>query len=72
MEENYRNLANAVIKLAAFDYKTALVRLRKHPHDAEFRQDKAELERFFRSGYFELLTDLDGEYLLQRIEEECG
>lgn len=70
MENCYTNLANAIIVQAAKDYTKALRRLKKFPYDKEARYIKQDCERFFRSGWFEVLTDLNGEVLIQRMNEE--
>lgn len=70
MDTCYTNLANAIIIQAAKDYKKALRRLKKFPRDKEARYTKRDCERFFRSGWFERLTDLDGEVLIRKLNEE--
>ena len=70
MENCYTRLANTIIIQAAKDYAKALRRLKKFPHDTESRYIKQDCERFFRSGWFEVLTDLNGEVLIQRMNEE--
>ena len=70
METCYTNLANAIIIQAAKDYKKALRRLKKFPRDKEVRHTKRDCERFFRSGWFERLTDLNGEVLIRKLNEE--
>lgn len=65
--EPYQALANAVVELAVKDYKTALKYHYKHPDKNEYAADVAELERFFRSGWYGTLTDLDGEYLMNGV-----
>jgi len=54
----YEALANAIITQAAKDYRTAAP------------QGKAAIRRFFRSAYFAILTSLDPEYLIARLEAE--
>lgn len=54
----YEALANAIIAQAARDYRAAA------PHG------KAAIRRFFRSVYFTVLTSLDPEYLIARLEAE--
>lgn len=52
-------LANAIILQAVNDYRA--------------RSDKRtidEIERFFRSEWFAMLTKLDGEALLEKLREE--
>ncbi len=70
MENCYTRLANTIIIQAAKDYAKALRRLKKFPHDKESRYIKQDCERFFRSGWFEVLTELNGEVLIQRMNEE--
>ena len=56
----YQRLANAIIIQAAKDLQTALAK-----NDTVVIYD---LEHFFRSEWFELLTDLDGDVLVTDIE----
>ena len=70
METCYTNLANAIILAAAKDHRRALRRLKKYPWDKDAESVKQDCERFFRSGWFEVLTDLNGEVLIQRMNEE--
>lgn len=59
MDEGYKELAAAIVGRAVIDYKTAL----------KCRNDSAtySLERFFRSAWFEVLSDCNGEVLMQMI-----
>lgn len=70
MENCYTNLANAIILLAVKDYRRALRRQKKFPEDKIVKTRKLECERFFRSGWFEVLTSLDGEVLLDKLYQE--
>ena len=55
-------LANAIITRAAFDLRSAL---------AYNNEDlKNECMQFLRSEYMQSMTDVDGEYIIQRIIEE--
>ena len=65
--EPYQALANAIVELAVKDYKTALKYHFRHPDKQEYENDVASLERFFRSGWYGMLTDLDGEYLMNGV-----
>lgn len=66
----YERLANAIILQAVKDWRGAMVRLRKRPnnHDAEWIRN--ETEKFFLSGWFGVLTKLDGKALLRKLKEE--
>lgn len=61
--EAYASLANAIVSQAAQDYV-----------DCIFSGDASgfkELLRFFYSGYFSILTDLDPEYLMMLLDKEA-
>ncbi len=63
----YQELANAIIEQAAKDYRIALAYHLKHPVNPRYQQNICEIERFFRSDWYDALTDLDGEYLIREI-----
>ena len=58
----YEKLAEAIILQAVKDYRKAL------KHDERGR--KREIERFFRSEYFTVLTNISGEMLIQKLRAE--
>ena len=64
----FENLANAIVYRAAKDYRKAMTKLAKEPEDEEMLSKKEELEGYFRSDWHCLLTNLDGEMLIQRIK----
>ena len=68
--EPYENLANAIVLQAVKDYRDVLARAASHAAKDCYQRSKDDLERFFRSGWFEVLTDLNGEVLIQRMNEE--
>jgi hypothetical protein len=70
--EPYQNLANAIILLAARDYRKALKRLSVNPDSKTAAADMARLERFFFSQLYEALTDIDPKYLVGKLREEVG
>ena len=55
----YEELANAIVLQAVKDYR-----------NAELQQDMNEIERFFRSGWFGVLTTIDPEVLIHKLKEE--
>jgi hypothetical protein len=55
-------LANAIIVQACKDYRKALKRNK--------RQSIAEIERFFRSEWYNWLTSIDGEYIIAKLRKE--
>ena len=65
--EPYQALANAIVELAVKDYKNALKRHYRFPDSEDYAAEVKSLERFFRSGWYGMLTDLDAEYLMAGI-----
>lgn len=63
----YQALANAIVELAVKDYKKALKAHHKHPRNKEYADEVKSLEQFFHSGWYGMLTDLDGEYLINAV-----
>ena len=59
MDTPYENLANAIVLQAVKDYRL---------HDDE--KELVSIERFFRSGWFGVLTNLDPELLIGRLKQE--
>lgn len=66
----YVKLANAIIIQASKDYRNARKKLKKNRKNEEAKLMVEDLERFFRSDYFAALSDLDGQALLTKLEEE--
>ena len=71
MEDGYKELAAAVIKLAIRDYEAVYKRLLRHP-DSQSAKDACRREKkFFYSQWFEVLADnLDGPRLVSMVEEK--
>ena len=64
MNDGYKELAAAIVQRAVIDYKTALK-----------NQDNSviySLERFFRSAWFEVLSECDGEVLMQMVRRSVS
>ena len=60
-------LANAIVERAAKDYRKALKDLHKNPQYEDALETKKECEEFFLSGWFGVLTNLNGEVLMEDI-----
>ena len=69
LEENYQELAIAIIKQAAKDWREAEKRLRKNPRNRAAAEMKEETERFFRSEYCYGLGGVDGRAILRKLQE---
>lgn len=66
----YEKLANAIILQAVRDYRTANKKLHGRRKNTEAQDTKERCLRFFRSGWFQVLTTVDAEYLIRRLDQE--
>lgn len=66
----YDNLANAIIVQAAKDYKDAVKKLKRGRKNSEAERIRNECLRFFRSEWFNTLTEIDPEFLISKLNEE--
>ena len=44
--------------------------MKKYPWDKDAESVRTNCERFFRSGWFQTLTSLDGEVLIEKLHRE--
>ena len=65
----YENLANAIILQAVKDYKRVLHRLDANPKNRDAMHEKERLERFFHFPWYETLTALDADRLIEGVQE---
>ena len=65
----YQDLANAIIVKASDDYQIAIKKRVSLPASKYWREKAAGLERFFRSDWYAMLTDVDPEYLIKNLKE---
>lgn len=68
--DGYQCLANAIILSAYNDYRAALKNLKKYPRNENSLQSIETLERFFHSGWYEMLTTVNAEFVTNKIKEE--
>lgn len=66
----FEELANAIILQAVKDYRKALKHLANCPQDYITQSVKQDIERFFRSRWFEALTSIDPEMLIRKLNME--
>ena len=59
LQKNYEQLAQAIVTQAIIDYKRS--------KNYEMKQS---IENFFRSEWFMVLTDIDGEKLIKKLRRE--
>ena len=68
--DQFEGLANAIIIQATADYRLALKQLRQNPLFQPAIRMSYEVERFFRSDWFSILTRINGIELLARLKTE--
>ena len=68
--DQFEGLANAIVIQAAVDYRLALKHLRQNPDFQPAISRKHEVERFFHSEWFSILTRIDGPELMARLKME--
>lgn len=61
--ENYEDLANAIVIQAVKDYRESW-------YKRGGAMERERIKRFFRSPFFSNITDVDPEYLIERLEDE--
>lgn len=68
----YTELANAIVIQAAKDYRKALKTLQRYPRYEPAKAVVAEVEEFFRSDWYRMLTSVDAEMLMRKIRREIN
>ncbi len=72
MTRCYENLANAIVLAAVDDYREVLRRWQQFPEKQTYLAEKRQLERFFRSGWFSILTNINPEVLMAQLIQEVA
>ena len=65
----WENLASAIIVKAAKDYRAAYRAKKRTPQNIRVNAELRELVRFFTGLWYSELTDVDGEYLVRKLNE---
>ena len=66
----YENLANSIVLSAVKDYREANKKLTRGRKNTESQRTHDECLEFFRSKWFSILTSVDPEFLIQKLDEE--
>jgi len=70
--EDYEYIFEQVLIRAAKDYRNALKRLYKYPENPTALATKEEIEMFFYSQWFTVLTKVNPNVIIKGIQEEIG
>ena len=66
----YLNPASAIVLMDAKDCRSSLKRLKGRPEDERATAERLEIEEFFHSDEFQLLSNLEPELLISRLCQE--
>ena len=69
--KRYRELINAVILQAVKDYRLSLRILKQQPDSRPAAAMKTDVEEFFHSDWFGMMTKIDPDYLIDRLRKEA-
>ena len=67
-EFNYERLADEIVIQAVKDYRSALKKLYERPADKKAVEMLSEVDEFFHSSWFQFLTDIDPDALIEGIK----
>ena len=70
MTDPYENLAIAIVKQAAVDYKAALKNLKRKPTNITYQSEVKKLEIFFNSDWCYELSGVDSSFIVEKIRKE--
>lgn len=66
----YQRLANTIILQAVKDYRSYKKALARRPNSNLAQAKVSKCEKFFLSDWFKVLTNVDGTFVLKRLEAE--
>jgi hypothetical protein len=72
VDKPYEDLANGIILQAVTDLRNALEALKRNPKNWKAEHEVFEIEKFFHSEWFGTLTDVDPDFILDRIKKEVA
>lgn len=70
--DGWQALANAIIEQAAKDYAAGIRLVKRDPYARAALQDALAIERFFHSRWYSVLTEVDPDYLIERLRKEAA
>ena len=66
----YNLLANGIILKAVDDYRSARKTLARDPDNVLAQRQVSQCEKFFLSGWFQVLSNVDGSFVLKKLKAE--
>jgi hypothetical protein len=71
IDENFDELAKAIVHSALKDYEKYYSRYLKNNNNVIAKERLTELKSFFNSEWFGVLCDVDAEVLISEVERQC-
>lgn len=71
-EDPYESLGNAIILQAVKDYRAALRRIKNNPKNHIAIDEALLIEKFFRGQLYRAITNIDGEFLIDKLRREVA
>ena len=71
-EDPYESLGNAIILQAVKDYRAVLRRIKHIPKNRIAIDEALLIEKFFRSQLYAVITNIDGEFLIDKLRAEVA
>lgn len=71
-EDPYESLGNAIILQAVKDYRAALRRIKHNPKNHIAIDEALLIEKFFRGQLYRAITNIDGEFLIDKLRREVA
>ncbi len=68
----YINLSNAIVFQAVQDYRKAVEGIEAEPFNYMAKKDIAQIERFIKSEWFEMISDIDPMTLIRHLHREVA
>jgi hypothetical protein len=69
-EDPYEALGNAIILQAVKDYRAAVKKIKHNPKSRTAIDEALTIEKFFRGPLFGVITNVDPEFLISKIQDE--
>jgi hypothetical protein len=66
----WQSLANAIMVQACEDYRTVCEMVKLKPRSKQWREERRKLLEFFKSEYCSLLSKVDVDVLIEKINKD--
>lgn len=71
-DDPYEHICKAIIIQAVNDYRRAMKKVIVNPRNKDALDDVLDIEAFLKSQWFQQLSQLDGQYILKRLQIEMA